>query len=354
MSVNKISIKNFKSIKSLEFDCAKVNVIIGAPNVGKSNILEAVSLFDVPLARDINQPFKGLVRFNYIKNLFFDNNSSEPVIIKIFDNDKIKHDQFLGLSSNYEEYHFLITSSENGLEYLKDFRNFHPNSIALSIINSGQFKRLFYPQGNLENIKSVYNTKIQSYTFNNSTNYSTNFTSFLLPPDGRNLVAYLNDNKALYSQVQDFFNLYGLEMVIDGQINSFEIQKREGNIVHKYPFELTADTLQRIIFYLAAIKSNKDCFIVFEEPETHSFPPYISTLAQNIILDETNQFLISTHSPYLLNKLISDVPEGQLKVHVAYYEDYQTKLHTLKKEDLITILDDSVDAFFNLDRFLSE
>ena len=39
-----VEIKNFKSIKDLRLDCKRINVFIGKPNVGKSNILEALGL----------------------------------------------------------------------------------------------------------------------------------------------------------------------------------------------------------------------------------------------------------------------------------------------------------------------
>ncbi|MDZ7336887.1 MAG: AAA family ATPase, partial [candidate division KSB1 bacterium] len=40
-----LEIKNFKSIKHITLDCRKVNIFIGKPNTGKSNILESVSIF---------------------------------------------------------------------------------------------------------------------------------------------------------------------------------------------------------------------------------------------------------------------------------------------------------------------
>ena len=43
--IDNIEIKNFKSIRHQKIEgCKKVNVFIGYPNVGKSNILEAISL----------------------------------------------------------------------------------------------------------------------------------------------------------------------------------------------------------------------------------------------------------------------------------------------------------------------
>jgi len=38
--IRNLEIQNFKSIKYLQLDCKQVNIFIGEPNVGKSNILE--------------------------------------------------------------------------------------------------------------------------------------------------------------------------------------------------------------------------------------------------------------------------------------------------------------------------
>ena len=41
-----LRIQNFKSIKDVTLHPRRVNLIIGEPNVGKSNLLEAMSLLD--------------------------------------------------------------------------------------------------------------------------------------------------------------------------------------------------------------------------------------------------------------------------------------------------------------------
>lgn len=48
-NLTSVFIKNFKAAKSVTLsDCRRINVLIGRPNVGKSNILEALAMFDVP------------------------------------------------------------------------------------------------------------------------------------------------------------------------------------------------------------------------------------------------------------------------------------------------------------------
>jgi AAA15 family ATPase/GTPase len=43
--IKKLSIKGFKSVRQLDLDCRRVNVFIGEPNTGKTNILEALAFW---------------------------------------------------------------------------------------------------------------------------------------------------------------------------------------------------------------------------------------------------------------------------------------------------------------------
>jgi len=62
--ITKLSIRNFKSIKELDIDCARVNLFIGEPNTGKSNILEALGVLSWCGYR--YEHIKEYVRFKYI------------------------------------------------------------------------------------------------------------------------------------------------------------------------------------------------------------------------------------------------------------------------------------------------
>ena len=74
--IKNLEIKNFKSIKHLTLDCKRVNVFIGKPNVGKSNILEALGLLGPPSLKFQLEGYKFLdkiVRYNKLQNLFHEN-----------------------------------------------------------------------------------------------------------------------------------------------------------------------------------------------------------------------------------------------------------------------------------------
>ena len=59
VKIEKIKIKNFKKIKNLEFEPAKVNIILGPNNTGKTSVLEAIYLALVALdSQDILYKYK--------------------------------------------------------------------------------------------------------------------------------------------------------------------------------------------------------------------------------------------------------------------------------------------------------
>lgn len=108
-----------------------------------------------------------------------------------------------------------------------------------------------------------------------------------------------------------------------------------------------------MIFYFAAIDSNHDSVLILEEPEVHSFPPYTKQLADRIIASKDNQFFLTTHSPYILQNLVSDLGADDLNVFITYFDHYETKVKRLTETDLSRVADFGIDLFFNLDQFIS-
>ena len=82
-NLTSVSIKNFKSVKSVTLsDCRRINVLIGRPNVGKSNILEALALFDVPyMVNSSNKSLRNLLRIENTADLFHNGVATTPVEI---------------------------------------------------------------------------------------------------------------------------------------------------------------------------------------------------------------------------------------------------------------------------------
>ncbi len=79
--IKNLEVKNFKSIKHLKLECKRVNVFIGKPNTGKSNILESIGIFSFPFG-----DLKKFVRFENMTNLFYDQNLEEKIEIMLMIN----------------------------------------------------------------------------------------------------------------------------------------------------------------------------------------------------------------------------------------------------------------------------
>jgi hypothetical protein len=107
-----------------------------------------------------------------------------------------------------------------------------------------------------------------------------------------------------------------------------------------------------MIFYNVAIDSNENSVLVFEEPEVHAFPSYIKQLGEKIAFDESNQYFIVTHNPYLFLSIVEKTPKDNVNVFATYMKDYQTKVKQANSEQISVLMD--YDPFANLGQIIEE
>lgn len=315
----KLIVNNFKSIKHLELDCKKVNIFIGKPNTGKSNILESVGIFSLPYGN-----IKNFVRFQNMTDLFYDHALSEKPEVSI-DSNTVCEIKFNGNVFNIvgqgQEFNFNVEANyqgEHGPRFISGMPPF------------------------------------KSYKFTEIDTFPVKQDTFLRPPAGENLLLILQTNKELKKTAENLFDEYGLKLMFVPEESKIKIGKLIDNTIISYPYTLVSDTLQRIIFHLAAIETNQKSVIVLEEPESHSFPYYTTFLAERIALDKTNQYFIATHNPYFLLSILEKTPKDDLGIFITYFEGYQTKVKSIKKEDMADIYDLGADVFINVDKFLGK
>ncbi len=351
-----VEIRNFKSIEKVDFKCKRINVFIGKPNVGKSCIIEALSLLADPELLS-NQFVKNLVNFENYYNLFHNNNFHKNITI---DSDKSKafinyNNQFNYLLSNnvnliHPNNKYLFSDYQKIEEIYQSFKagqGFTDISF-LSPINEGNF--IHYIVYNNSQDTKIGFTK--PYKFMAKSDYSIMEKINLRIPNGDNLFWIISQSEQLQEEIANYLNEYNLELVYDSAKNTFLSQKKmKTNVVVQIPYSLIADTLQRIIFYTAAIYSNENSILLFEEPEVNSFPPYIRELANKILLSKSNQFFITTHSPYLLTTLLED-SGNEVMLNVVGYKDGKTVIHQISKDEVKELLSYDSDIFLNIDRYI--
>jgi len=82
--IDQIEISNFKSVRHLELTGFKrINLLLGRPNVGKSNLLEALSLFALPYVWEGSKKLTDLVRLEDSLQIFWDGDHTRPALINL-------------------------------------------------------------------------------------------------------------------------------------------------------------------------------------------------------------------------------------------------------------------------------
>lgn len=344
--IKNIEIRNFKSIRSQPInDCRRVNVFIGYPNVGKSNILEAIGL--LTFIRQKRSPIlTNLVRFERFTQIFNYLRISEPALISF--NDKYTFE------INYvdESELFLMLYKSNPYDY--------PSSVGLhasrEMINSPSFDGIDDFSGKFADLADF---QIKPYKYFSKEKFNKSFSALELKvPIGENMFEVISNSSELTKQFSDILKPYNLSLIIDQSTSDIKINlKKEGDVFYSIPTSTIADTLIRLIFFKTAILSNKNSILLFEEPEAHMFPPYISKFTSDIIHDENNnQFFLATHSPFVMSDLISNVEKDELAIYIISYENEtgETLIHRMNEEDIDDAYQFGYDFFMNINNFIPQ
>ena len=318
-----IHIRNFKSIRDLKFDARRVNLFIGEPNTGKSNIIEALSFF----AQGAFLNFKDIFRFKSVADLFFDQKVANELYV---------------LAGEWE-FSLKFTGT--------DFR--------------GQFLQCLGPGTKIPRaIVQMRHDGLGSYSQPEATVRFYRFAPLetfpnvqpgaLNPPFGDNLVAVLYSNEGLLQRIRSVIRSKGFRLQLKPTENEMLIAKDVNDELYSYPWKSVSETLRRVIFFMAVLETNQKTTLLFDEPESNTFPFYTKYLAERIALDESNQFFITTHNPYLLASIVEKTPKDKLAVFVTRMEKFETTVKPVPDKNLPELLELDSDAFFNLDRLVDE
>ena len=322
--LSEFTIKNFKSIKHCHVGgCKRINLFIGRPNAGRSNILEALSLFSIPFLRENkSKNLSNLVRIENETELFNGGNLQEPISITTNTGSATVHlDRDKGL--------YVMTNTHlGGGDFIID-------------------EKL--------NVKSRYASQhipvIKKYSFSSHTQFRKGHTRYLTVPYGDNLLGVIERHEALTEEISQMFKEYNLKLVFDKASQSLKIMQSEKNGIFLIPYHSISGALQRIIFFKTAIAGNHNSVLLFEEPEAHLFPPFITQITQEMIYKKDNQCFIATHSPFILNDLLENARE-ELSVYMVDYKKHETKVKLLSDQQLHDIYQNGVDLFTNSETFI--
>ena len=227
--IDTIEIKNFKSIRHQKIEgCKRVNVFIGYPNVGKSNIIEALGLFSVAqLANGEKFSLNQICRLNHLSDLFFDKN--------------VKNELFIAINNDFTLF-FSKKLPTSEFEIRVDSKSKGPGFI-VAVANNLEFQT--YPLEN-NKLKDTEVFKIKYYLFEKNVEINKSKSFALSIPNGDNLFEILRGNRELTKDCAELFSEYNLKLILDEEGRNILVQKQldEFSVV-QFSYSQIADTLRR-------------------------------------------------------------------------------------------------------------
>jgi len=355
--IQNIEIKNFKSIRDVTIDgCKRVNVFVGPPNVGKSNILEALGLFEY-VSRSGNMSagvgLNDIVRLESFIHLLHFGDTDDDSFVKINHSSRcrIEYKNASNLTLSFQSIDKELDTWINDGSYI-----FSINELNKPEILTYLDKKDDAVQKIEDYIKtSKKRTEIKKYIFLKQKFSNSISAKDLAVPFGDNLFEILRYNAGVRKEIGELFDQYGLKLSFS-EDTKFNVYKQLDEFtIFNIPFSQIAETLQRLIFYKTAIQTTKNAVLLFEEPEAHMYFPYISKLTSDMMYDENNnQFFITTHSPFVVSDIMENLKKDDYAIYTVGYskEKGETLVRRLSSEDLSEIYQYGVDLFLNLENYL--
>ena len=274
--LTKVNIKNFKSVRDLSFDARRVNLFIGEPNTGKSNILEALALLS---PETFGSSAAEVLRYKEMSDLFYDQKVTKEITVEA-DNWK--------MLVRFDSPRFVGTL-------------FWKSSDGSSEIPKGGFEKgpvlmkSEFPTSNYINIKF--------FKFKPLSDFNNSLPGTLISHFGDNLVSVISSNEKANERVKGLVRSLGYRLHFKPTDNELFLTKERDDELYSFPWTTVSETLRRIVFYMAVLETNTNSTLLLDEPEANTFPFYTTYLAERIALDETNQFFLTTHNPYILESI---------------------------------------------------
>jgi hypothetical protein len=320
--IETLSIARFKSIGSLSIECRKVNLFIGAPDTGKTNILEALHLlsrlgWQLPLDHSLR--LDSVVGF---ETLFHNQFVDHPFEIVVRSGER--HEVVRGMAAPGRS---LRLDSRGGS------------------VNVAFGHAPFLPQ--FQSIRFYAFTSARDWSYSAGRNVGV-----VEPTSGANLVYLAKHHSKVHEFLKETFSPLGWRLRFDTTQSVFRLSEVKANEILDYNLDVVSDTLKRLFFYGAVLLTSSDATIVLDEPDVWAFPPYPKTLGEMIAADESNQFFLTTHNPYFLSAVVEKTPVDRLALFVCHRVEGATAVKRLDSTAISRVIEHGASVFFNLDEFL--
>jgi energy-coupling factor transporter ATP-binding protein EcfA2 len=329
---NHLKIENYKNIPHADLTLKPINLVIGKPGTGKTNLMEATAMLGLRYLYPTPTYWQRMVRFTQPLD-WFPNLKSNKVI---------KAEVSKGVLARTLTVRFNEETREGMMElYLFDKFDDQRTSLFVSPFEGNKFK--ISPRTLLENDESC---PIRPYCFDLSIANSKRLfaDNYLEPPFGKNLSLLVEPNTDLGLLFESHLKSAGYRPVIEagsGKIKLARIYDLE-NFYGAIPFEAISESWQRYFFLFAGLVSNQKAFLLYDNPASGLHTEHIELFAEQLAENDQNQYLISTHHPLLIKSILRHAGAGAVNIIVmkkSNSDQYESYAQSVPEEDVIRWLE---------------
>ena len=344
--IDKIQIKNFKSIVDLTLELGKFNVIIGANGCGKTNILEAItfasaasqSKLDVEslVNRDIRIPDS---RFMF--NAFDDTEQDKSpfITINVVSKSKMNTNIVIGYAEKVKEWINLADFTDKlRIQKVLESLESHTGK-TIDILHDDNIDITNFDKKNPELFKALYDMLIDKPELSSFITYRPTEGNLRKNPEtrmfpfgtkGEGLLKYLKElgqeSSDLFAEINnglhllDWFDNFSIPDDLLSNEYALSIgDKYLKESMHMFDQRSTNEGFLYLLFYITLFNS-KDTpnFFAIDNIEI-SFNPKLCTKLTEYLVESSvkndNQVILTPHSPYVLDGL--DLSNDYVRLFVA-------------------------------------
>jgi len=346
MLIREIYVRNFLSLADTRIKLGKVNIFIGPNASGKSNIIKLLVFLSEVIKEDTLSAM-GSLGYSSLKSLFYNFDESNNILIEVYA-DEVKYTMSIDSSGTIVE-----ESVELRGEVLA--RRVSPNKVSIptskepstipieaskSILSIKDIDNIHASIAQFKNV--LRDIKAYSFIPKEIKGESKVGFSLELSRTGENLATVLHsllvyDRKRFLTIEEILKSLVPEVEEIDVPLTKDGMRTyicvRERGLSEPLSFANISDGTLRLLAFITALYLGGSV-ICFEEPENNVHPYLFETLL-DLMRKSPSQILITTHSPYLLDKAKLD----ELKIVVKHREKTTVKdAHSLSSLNKIKLL----------------
>jgi predicted ATPase len=338
--IRKLRIKNYKSLKDVELELDKFNVLIGPNASGKSNFLDCFDFVSEIAQGSIDNVFDK--RGSYEHMVFGGEGSIELSVeflldgkpseyfISFSDKDIVKEKLTVG-----EE--IMDRDQEEAREGVRDEMRKMEGQLTPGYSLIYTFGSKKYPQ--ILKTKE-YLSSWKSYNFITSEMRKTYSArrNLVLEKNGGNLAQVLlslhNERPKMFDKIENMLTqaIPQIDELLTPLTEGGDtyVAVREKGFDTPFDYFRVSDGTLKLLAYITAIASIEPKLVCFEEPENFIHPRLLELLVE-ILKKSDKQILLSTHSPYLVDWV---EPED---VIIVEKEEKETVAKRIKRVDKLKI-----------------